>query len=66
MGNSVSTPLALDERNSPYVRKPDLTHRLYTEHVEGNITCPDMLFQVFTFNFQQRVKYFCHERYRMS
>jgi len=46
MGNSVSTPLALDERNSPYVRKPALTHRLYTEHVQGNITCPDMLHQV--------------------
>jgi len=46
MGNSVSTPLALDERNSPFSRKPELTHKLYTEHVEGTIASSDLLYQV--------------------
>eukprot|EP00092_Neocalanus_flemingeri_P030178 GFUD01032756.1.p1 GENE.GFUD01032756.1~~GFUD01032756.1.p1 ORF type:complete len:578 (+),score=117.79 GFUD01032756.1:138-1871(+) len=46
MGNSVSTPLALDERNSAFIRKPELTHKLYTEHVDGNVSSPDLLYQV--------------------
>jgi len=46
MGNSVSTPLALDERNNAYIRKPELTHTLFTKHVDGNISNPDLLYQV--------------------
>jgi len=46
MGNSVSTPLALDERNTAYIRKPELTHALYTEHVDGSLTSPELLYQV--------------------
>lgn len=37
MGNAVTTPLALEERNTPFIRRPDLSHNLYTEFIEENI-----------------------------
>jgi len=46
MGGAVSTPLALEERNKPYVGKPELTHKLYTTHVQGDIDKPGLLYQV--------------------
>lgn len=46
MGGSVSTPLALEERNNPYVGKPEVTHTLYRDHVQGVLGTPGLLYQV--------------------
>jgi len=46
MGGSVSTPLALEERNNPFEGKPEVTHSLYRDHIHGTISTPGLLYQV--------------------
>jgi len=36
----------LDERNNGFIKKPELTHQLYIEHVEGSAAGADLLYQV--------------------
>lgn len=46
MGSAVSTPLALNERNSPYIQKPELSYEFYSDHVEGKQTSRPLLSEV--------------------
>ena len=46
MGSAVSTPLALNERNSPYIQKPELSYEFYSDHVEGKQNSRPLLSEV--------------------